>query len=336
MNDRLRESCVIMKKKMKWPFIIVACLLLLTIPITPSFADSGFDGSYDSSSSSSDWSSSSSSSSSSSWSDSSSSYDSWSSSSSSSSSHSSSGDSSLDSAFSILAFIAFIAVYFAPAVAIYIFGNMRTSKKNRDNLYNPDNMRTISSLGKEMTPYDANQVKKYLFDYDEEEFKKQAYELYREIQRAWMNFENLSLRRCTTDALDAAYYGQLAILKTKKQQNIMRDFELRNIQITGMEIKEGFISLGVKMTVVCFDYIIDDKYKTIRGNDKLPVMYEYFMVFNKGFSERPNTCPNCGAPLENLTSVVCPYCRSQIINNNYEWVLAKKQVLAQTENFKRD
>ena len=325
-----------MKKKMKWPFIIVACLLLLTIPITPSFADSGFDGSYDSSSSSSDWSSSSSSSSSSSWSDSSSSYDSWSSSSSSSSSHSSSGDSSLDSAFSILAFIAFIAVYFAPAVAIYIFGNMRTSKKNRDNLYNPDNMRTISSLGKEMTPYDVNQVKKYLSDYDEEEFKKQAYELYKEIQIAWMNFDDLSLKRCTTDALYAAYSGQLSLLKAKKQQNIMRDFELRNIEIIRMEITESSISLGVRMTVVCFDYIIDDNYKTIRGNDKVPVTYTYFMVFNKGFSEKTNTCPNCGAPLEDLTSVICPYCRSRVINNNYGWVLAKKQVISQTVNFKRD
>ena len=60
------------------------------------------------------------------------------------------------------------------------------------------------------------------------------------------------------------------------------------------------------------------------------------MVFNKGFSEKPNTCPNCGAPLEDLTSVICPYCRSRVINNNYGWVLAKKQVISQTVNFKRD
>ena len=40
-------------------------------------------------------------------------------------------------------------------------------------------------------------------------------------------------------------------------------------------------------------------------------------------------CPNCGAPLENVNSSKCPYCDSTIIGENYDWILAKKQVLSQ-------
>ena len=60
------------------------------------------------------------------------------------------------------------------------------------------------------------------------------------------------------------------------------------------------------------------------------------MIFNKGFSSKPNKCPNCGAPLEDVNSNTCLYCRSTLINTNYDWVLSKKQVLSQTENKKVD
>lgn len=297
-----------MKKRERVIFIILL-LLCLFFPIHRLSADSGWDGGYDSGGSS-DWGSSSSD-----WGSSSSDWDSsdW------SSSGGSYSSGSLDP-FMVMAIIAFIVIIFA-------ITNKPNSGSNR--LMVPG-----ASLGK-INPYDIDKLKKFLPDFDEENFKEKAYELYKEIQVAWMNFDNDSIRKCVTDELYNTYSAQLATLKVKNQKNIMKDFQLLDSKIIGMETKEKLVSLTIKMKIECYDYIVDKEGKTLRGNDKQKVIYEYVMTFNKGVSDRPNKCPNCNAPLDNVNSSKCPYCDSNIINESYDWVLAKKQVLSQTINHKK-
>lgn len=297
-----------MKKRERVIFIILL-LLCLFFPIHRLSADSGWDGGYDSGGSS-DWGSSSSD-----WGSSSSDWDSsdW------SSSGGSYSSGSLDP-FMVMAIIAFIVIIFA-------ITNKPNSGSNR--LMVPG-----ASLGK-INPYDIDKLKKFLPDFDEENFKEKAYELYKEIQVAWMNFDNDSIRKCVTDELYNTYSAQLATLKVKNQKNIMKDFQLLDSKIIGMETKEKLVSLTIKMKIECYDYIVDKEGKTLRGNDKQKVIYEYAMTFNKGVSDKPNKCPNCNAPLDNVNSSKCPYCDSNIINESYDWVLAKKQVLSQTINHKK-
>ena len=144
-----------------------------------------------------------------------------------------------------------------------------------------------------------------------------------------MNFDYDSMRQCVTDEMFNMYKSQLTTLSVKKQTNIMKDFNLLSFNIVGMEIKDNTISLTVTMEVECYDYITDKNNKVVRGTDKRKVIYNYAMTFNKGISNKPNKCPNCGAPLDNVNSSVCPYCDSTIIGENYDWILAKKQVLSQ-------
>lgn len=294
-----------MKKKERVIFIILLLLCLL-FPIHRLSADSGWDGGYDSGGSS-DWGSSSSD-----WGSSSSDWDSsdW------SSSGGSYSSGSLDP-FMMMAIIAFIVI-------IFVISN-KTSQRA---------MVQSTTLGR-VNPYDINKVKAVLIDFDEDKFKEKAYELYQEIQVAWMNFDKDSIRKCVTDELYNTYSAQLSTLKIKNQKNIMKDFKLLNSSIIGMEIKEKMVSLTIKMKVECYDYVVDKEGKTLRGNDKQKVIYEYTMTFNKGVSDRPNKCPNCNAPLDNVNSSKCPYCDSNIINEGYDWVLAKKQVLSQTINHKK-
>lgn len=297
-----------MKKRERVIFIILL-LLCLFFPIHRLSADSGWDGGYDSGGSS-DWGSSSSD-----WGSSSSDWDSsdW------SSSGGSYSSGSLDP-FMVMAIIAFIVIIFA-------ITNKPNSGSNR--LMVPG-----ASLGK-INPYDIDKLKKFLPDFDEEKFKEKTYELYKEIQVAWMNFDNDSIRKCVTDELYNTYSAQLATLKVKNQKNIMKDFQLLDSKIIGMETKEKLVSLTIKMKIECYDYIVDKEEKTLRGNDKQKVIYEYAMTFNKGVSDKPNKCPNCNAPLDQVNSSKCPYCDSNIINESYDWVLAKKQVLSQTINHKK-
>lgn len=294
-----------MKKRERVIFIILLLLCLL-FPIHRLSADSGWDGGYDSGGSS-DWGSSSSD-----WGSSSSDWDSsdW------SSSGGSYSSGSLDP-FMVMAIIAFIVI-------IFVISN-KTSQRA---------MVQSTTLGR-VNPYDINKVKAVLIDFDEDKFKEKAYELYQEIQVAWMDFDKDSIRKCVTDELYNTYSAQLSTLKIKNQKNIMKDFKLLNSSIIGMEIKEKMVSLTIKMKVECYDYVVDKEGKTLRGNDKQKVIYEYTMTFNKGVSDRPNKCPNCNAPLDNVNSSKCPYCDSNIINESYDWVLAKKQVLSQTINHKK-
>ena len=180
-----------------------------------------------------------------------------------------------------------------------------------------------------LKPYDINKLKEILPNFTEEEFKQEAYDIYQKVQIAWMNFDYDNMRKSVTDEMYNMYKSQLTTLSVKKQTNIMKDFNLLGFNIRGMEIKDNIISLTVIMQVECYDYIVDKNNKVVRGTDKRKVIYNYAMTFNKGISEKPNKCPNCNAPLENVNSSKCPYCDSVIISENYDWVLAKKQVLSQ-------
>lgn len=287
-----------MKKYRNIIFILLACALMIFPNYHPS-ADSGFDGGYDSGSS---WSSSDSS-----WSSSDSSW------SSSGSSYSSGTSDPLETFIALAIFLVIVG-----CVLIAAKGNQQGSTTSMPYLQ----------------PYDPNKIKEILPDFNENKFKTQTYDIYKQIQTAWMNFDNDAIRKLVTDEMYNMYNAQLTTLKVKHQTNVMKDFSLLDFKIVGMETKDNTISLSVIMKIECFDFIIDSTGTTVRGNDKRKVTYNYMMTFNKGISSKPNKCPNCNAPLENVNSSKCPYCDSNIINENYDWVLAKKQVLSQTVNKK--
>lgn len=162
-------------------------------------------------------------------------------------------------------------------------------------------------------------------------YKEQTFDIYKKIQIAWMDFDYDTLRKYTTDELYNLYHSQLIALKTKKQQNIMKDFNLTSFNVTNLEQNENSMTLTVHMTVECYDYVVDKDKKVVRGTDKRKNIYNYEMTFIKGLDTTNNKCPNCNAPLENVNSSVCPYCDSTIISNNHDFVLSKKQMLSQRQ-----
>ncbi len=282
-----------MNKKVKSVLIFFAIALICLMPFYKPEADSGFDGSYSGGSSGGF--------SGSSWSSGSSHY-----------SGSYSGGGSSDPIVLILPLgITLIIV----AVAII-------SSRQKGTIMPTTTLKNVP-------PYDPEKLKEYLPNFNPEEFKNQAYEIYKKVQVAWMEFDYDSMRKSVTDEMYNMYKTQLTTLSVKKQTNVMKDFGLLGFNIVGMEIKDKTVSLTVTMQVECLDYIVNKEGRVLRGTDKRKVIYNYAMTFNKGISEKQNKCPNCGAPLENVNSSECPYCNSVIISENYDWVLSKKQVLSQ-------
>lgn len=285
-------------KKISYGFIIITLLCIgLIIQIKPAHADSGWDSSYGGGSSS--------------WSGGSSSWGSGSSWSSGGSSYSSSDDLDFGDFIFIVGFV--VAVVVICAIAAKNKGNVMTS----------------SVTNMPITPYDTDKIKEVLPNFNKEEFRMQTFDIYKQIQEAWMNFDYEVLRKYTTDELYNLYHSQLVALNVKKQKNMMKDFELKAFEVVDMERVDNTVALKVRMTVECFDYVVDKNNKVVRGTDKNKLVYNYEITFIKGTENKTNKCPNCNAPLENVNSSACPYCDSIIVSGSHDWVLSKKQMISQ-------
>ena len=165
-----------------------------------------------------------------------------------------------------------------------------------------------------------------------EEFKKKAFNIYKDIQEAWMNFDTDKIRKLTTDEIYNMYSSQLETLKLKNQKNIMKNIEYVDAKITDITNVNGVITINVYLRVKVLDYVINVKTnKTVRGRDNARLDIEYNLTFVK--SEMDNkkieTCPNCGAPVDIVSSATCPYCDSTLVKNASDYVMSKKTCIGQ-------
>lgn len=293
-----------MKKKRN--FIIIAILiiscLLLNIASLSVKADSGFGGSYSGGSSGG-----------SSWSGGSSSGGSWGSGSSNYGSSSGSYEGGFASLFIFLIFIIIIVVYIV------------TYNKKKINMNN------YNQSSNNIMPFDINKIKQVIPNFNCDDFRNKTYDIYKDIQVAWMEFDYDKLRSLVTDEMYNMYESQLQTLKVKNEVNVMENFELCDFEITNMETDKENVSITTSMLIACNDYIIDGDTKVVkRGKKQHKVIYNYEMIFIRSLdSIKPNKCPNCNAPLEANASNKCPYCDSIIVTNDHDWVLAKKKVVNQ-------
>ena len=249
-----------------------------TIKITKVDADSGFDSSYDSGGSS--------------WGGSS---DSWDSSSSWDSSDSSSGSGKPASLTSLMIVVVLFIVVFVIENEI---SKRKTEKKQIIKSKDMD-LDLISKIDPNLNLY---------------EFKNEAFNIYKDVQEAWMNLDDGKIRTLTTDELYNMYSMQLDTLRVKNEKNIMKEINLVTASLTN-----------------CYDYIVDSQNKVVRGNDKNKIEITYELTYIKSVGEKVNKCPNCGAEINDDNSTTCEYCRAIITRNTSKWVLSKKQSLNQRQ-----
>ena len=166
---------------------------------------------------------------------------------------------------------------------------------------------------------------------EEKRLEIEAFNLYKKIQFAWMNFDEEALRKCLTDEMYNMYLMQLDTLKVKNQKNIMYD-----IKYIGSNIKEKYEENGqetivINMNVSCYDFIIDTRTnKVVRGSSSKVNIYNYELTFVRTKENKQNDiCPQCGAPVEANNSGVCEYCKSTLISNSYTLVMSKKKMISQ-------
>lgn len=166
---------------------------------------------------------------------------------------------------------------------------------------------------------------------DDKKLEIEAFNLYKKIQYAWMNFDEDMIRNCTTDEMYNMYLMQLDTLKVKNQKNLMYDIKYISSNIIKEEVINGQKTITMNMKVSCYDFIIDTKTnKVVRGNASKLNTYIYKLTFVKTIENKEHdVCPSCGAPVEENNSGVCDYCKSTLISNNYTLILSKKEMISQ-------
>ena len=284
-------------------FLCVCLVMLLTIVALNTAstikADSGWDTDYDSGSSSSSSSSSSSFGSSH------------------SSSHSDySNTIALDADLELVIKVVGISVALIMVILIILL-LIKTSDTNNDN--------EIYKLSEE----EANKV---IPNFDIEEFNKQAYQIFYDVQMAWMNFDYDKLKEFLIDELYNSYVMQLEALKVKCQKNIMKEFVLKEVYIFALKEENGHYIAEVYLDVEFYDYVENIKNKKIvRGKSNIKVNNFYTLTFicTKEKSNNINKCPNCGSEVEGNATGTCKHCKSKLINKTYNWVMSKKEKIDQ-------
>ena len=157
-----------------------------------------------------------------------------------------------------------------------------------------------------------------------------AYEIYVDVQKAWMNDSLDDVKDIISSEIYNTYSSQLATLRVKKQQNVMSDFEYVDGFITSITTDKKCNYIKVILCVKCKDYLINkESQRVLRGSSSKINMYRYSLIFMVAEKTIEN-CPNCSASLlEDGSNVKCEYCGSVINRYSKNMVLTDKKMISQ-------
>ena len=164
-------------------------------------------------------------------------------------------------------------------------------------------------------------------DLHEDKIVDDSFNIYKDLQTAWMNFDYDKIKKLVSDEMYNMYLNQLETLKIKNQKNMMEHIKFRNGYIKEYKKIKNKEIIEIYLTVSCYDYIINtESNEVVRGSKYEELTLSYILTFERNIKVI-NKCPQCGASVKNLTE--CPYCKSKIVNNTTNMILVKKQMISQ-------
>ena len=179
----------------------------------------------------------------------------------------------------------------------------------------------------------TNKIKLIKPDFNKDEFLKEGFNIYKDIQVAWMNFDLESVRNLITDEMFNMYQSQLNVMEASNEQNIMKDMVMKDGKVVDAVVQNGVLTVVTRYIIEQYDYVADRTTgKKIRGESKYKMRVNYEMRFRQSINDNRilKFCPNCGADIsKNNGSGVCEYCGTKIVSDNKNWVLTEKQVISQ-------
>lgn len=160
---------------------------------------------------------------------------------------------------------------------------------------------------------------------DDQEILNKCYQVYHDIQDAYIDFDYDALHELVTDKLFNSYQTKIEELKYKDEKKVMTNFGYGGGHIINIFQKDGFDCIEVEINVAFYDYIVDKSQKIVKGTDKNKVLMTYNMVFEI-HKELEDKCFNCGEKVEANTAI-CPHCNTPSPNVNKKLKLAKQKTI---------
>ncbi|MBR5662492.1 MAG: TIM44-like domain-containing protein [Bacilli bacterium] len=119
-----------------------------------------------------------------------------------------------------------------------------------------------------------------LKDFDKDEFNTKAFELYKDIQISWMNFDTTKLKELVTSDIYEDYKTKLDKLKTDCEKNIMDNILFKSNKITDIIFDDNKKLIECELNVTCSDYIINKEEKVVKGKKDKVNDYKYRLVID--------------------------------------------------------
>lgn len=133
------------------------------------------------------------------------------------------------------------------------------------------------------------------------------------------------VRHFISDNLEKKYELILKELKEKHLRQMYDELNVKDTNITNIEIKDNKICINVKLISRYMDYKVDEKFNVVSGDNTRRVENINYLTLektiNSGYNSSARKCPGCGANISVNTSGKCEYCGSIFDIENYDWVL---------------
>ena len=126
-----------------------------------------------------------------------------------------------------------------------------------------------------------NKVKKIDKDFNKKEMNKELFISYKNIQLAWMDSTLTILKDLVNKDIYSDYKTKLEELNRNNQKNIMSSIELKSNKITNIKIDNNIETIECEMNVICYDYIVDNEDKVIKGKNDKKYNYLYRLTFER-------------------------------------------------------
>ncbi len=222
----------------------------------------------------------------------------------------------------IASVIDFIALFFIafPAFFIAIAKGTKNILTNNKNIQSSINYKEL----------DISELQKYGIS-NIDELKNELYNMFYDIEIAWMNFDYDKLKELCSDELYNTYKSQLKAYEIKNEKNIMENITKINVIPYKIAVNNNVITLNSIIEIEMKDYIINVKTNEITSGNKDTIYNNtYNFTFIKNIKNRVDKCPGCGEDMTKYTgTTTCPYCHTILINFDDKWHVSEKELLNQ-------
>ena len=189
-----------------------------------------------------------------------------------------------------------------------------------------DIIKSIKKAKKEKEQAQEEVTKIFLpMNIDNYEISQELYQIFIDVQKAWMDFDYEKLKELCSDELYNSYKQDLEILKLKNGRNIMHSFKPIVMYINKITRQDKTLEIEFYLKVKFTDYVINTQTnEVIRGNKNERIINNYCLVYQKQ-DFYTDKCPSCGETIPAKSNTTCPSCNSIIINNTNKFVLVHKE-----------